>query len=290
MFKISVLRAFSILIFLSGVAFAIDYPLNRTITIKIPNNTTTVLEFPFVIKDKRFDRFKKIRIVNAGNVKKSGQKITSLDSVKVPQMTTTSKIINGKKVIIKKKVSKSKKSKKRKSLKVTTSKDGNIMELIPSSLGTTKVVVWGYKYHPVMIHLEVVKNKPDTDDYYKFVDFKTPKSEVVKFETSRHESVIKRLLQHGYWKKAPRGYKEELMDEVEDGKFYKAKLTSVMTGKKYGLKSYVLENTSDETILLTNEMFYIKGHVYSVSIEKLNKELLPNEKTRVFIVFKYKES
>lgn len=54
MFKILVLLVFNVIL------FSKDFPLERTIDVKINNNTTTVLEFPFVIKDKSFDKFRRI--------------------------------------------------------------------------------------------------------------------------------------------------------------------------------------------------------------------------------------
>lgn len=279
MLKILVLLAISIVLS-GGNLFANEYPIDRTIKISIPNHTTTVLEFPFMIKEKRFDRFKKVK-------KRNTQKQSSLDKIKVPIMDDQVKVINRKKVIVKRKNTSVNSVSP---IAVKSSKNGNIIELTPNSIGTTKAIIWGYKHHPIMVHVNVVSGNKASSDYYKFLDYKEVSSNIVKFESSRHEMVVKRLLQHGYWDKSPRGFKREIMNIPENGKFYRANLKSVTTGKNYGLKSYELTNTSRDTIKLDNQMFYQKGSVYAVSIEKLNKTLLPNEKTRVFIVYKHKES
>jgi hypothetical protein len=45
-------------------------------------------------------------------------------------------------------------------------------------------------------------------------------------------------------------------------------------------------NTSDKDFKIDEKMFYQKGSVYAVSVEKLGRVLQPNEKTRVFVVLK----
>ena len=293
MYKILVLRVISILSLLGSTLFALDYPLDRVIRLEIKNNTMTVLEFPFIIKAKKSDLFKRVKVSSS----KKQIKLDKNKKIQVPKFETTTKIINGKKIVVKKYTNSSKGVKsgkggnsKKRVFKVTSSKNGNIMELIPRALGVTKIIIWGYSHYPIMLHIKVVaddmKNK-DHEDYYNFIDFKNVKQDVIDFESSRHENVIKKLLKYAYIGKVPRGYKIEYLNKVEQSDFYKIKLISTSNGKKYGIKSYEITNTSKEEINLTNEMFYKQGYIYSVSIEKLNKALIPNEKTRLFIVHKY---
>lgn len=283
MLKILVLIASSIS-FLAVNTLAKDFPIERKMEITISNNSTTVLEFPFKIKDKRFDKFKKITYVTKNQVELKKDK----EKLDIPQFTETTKVINGKTVVVKKPIKKTSSSsgKKNTPINITASKDGNIIELRPNMTGKTKAIIWGYKYYPIMLDINIVKNDDEMNDYYNFLDFMTPKKEVLKIEGGRHENVIKELLRNAYLNKRPKGYTKSLFGDIEKAKFYELTHLSTMSGKKYAIKTYEFLNTSDKDILLNNKMFYKEGLVYAVSIEKINKKLIPQEKTRVFIVVK----
>lgn len=274
MYKILVLIVSNI-IFLSTLN-AKDFPLDRKLNIKIPNKTTTVLEFPFVIKDKTFEHFKQIKKVNSKK-----------DQIEVPKMKKTVKMIDGKKVIVKKPItSKSKLNKK--PITINVSKNGNIVHLKPNTTGTTKIILWGYTKYPVMVNIEVTDDTDKLTDYYNFIDYSEPKNEVVKFESLRHESIIEKLMKHAYLDNTPTGYTKVITNDIEETEDYKMTLNSITTGNKYGIKAYEFLNKTNDVIKLKNKMFYQKGIVYSVSIKKLSKKLKPNEKTKVFVVFKNK--
>ena len=274
MFKILVLLASSVLFF--NTLNAKDFPLERKLNIKIQNRTTTVLEFPFIIKDKTFEHFKQIK-----KVKKSSNQI------EVPKIKRTVKIIDGKKVIVKKPI-KSKSQSSSKPITISVSKNGNVVHLKPKTLGTTKIILWGYEKYPVMVNIEVTDEVDKVTDYYYFIDYTEPKNEVVKFESLRHEYIIEKLMRHGYLNTTPNGYTKTIAKDIEETNDYKMTLNSITTGNKYGIKVYDFLNKTNDVIILKNKMFYKKGAVYSVSIEKLSKKLKPNEKTRVFVVFKNK--
>lgn len=278
MYKILVLLVFNI------VLFAKDYPLERSLNIKIQNNTTTILEFPFIIKDKTFDKFRKI--VDSTN---------SIPAIEVPKMKTEVKEIDGKKVIVSKKDDTPKNSLL--PMIVNVSSNGNIVELKPNQEGITKIILWGYEHYPIMVNIEVTsdENLVEQNDYYRFLDYLAPKDEVVKFEAQKHETIIRKLIKKGYLKETPDGYKKTVLNEIEDDEKYKMILNEVYLGNKYGLKVYDFVNKSSSDLIIKNKMFYKQGLVYAVSIEKLsntNKEVIlkPNEITRIFIVFKYKEA
>jgi hypothetical protein len=280
MYKILVLLVFS---FIS--LFGKEFPLSRKINLTISNHTTTVLEFPFKITEKRFDSFKKVSIINKTSLSKDALGDSINSSLEIPTIKTESKIINGQKVIVKKRVP-TKKTSKKAPISITTSENGNIMELKPNLTGTIKVIVWGFKYYPVMININVEKDDNSLTDYFKFVDYETPKDEVVKFESSKHEIVVKKLLTSAYLGKTPKGYTKDLLNNEVKIEDYTLVLNSIIKGKNYQVKSYDFINTSKEPIKLHERMFYKEGLVYSVSIEKINKYLNINEKTRIFVVEK----
>lgn len=282
MFK-TILQIVSSLLFITGIAFAKDYPLQRVNKINLYNYNTTVLEFPFKIEQVKFDKFKRITFVK--NEELENKVLSDTDEIKVPKIRTT-KIVNGKKVIVTKNMPKQKRKHSKKPLTVKKSKDGNILQITPNMTGSTKVIVWGYSEYPIMIHLTVHKNKSDANDYFNFIDIITPSKEIVKFESSRHETVIKKLFYNAYLNKTPKGYTRTIFNSIEDGKNYILQAVQELQGKKYKLKEYVFTNTSKQEFKLNEKMFYKKGEVYAVSIEKLGKVLKPNEQTRVFIISK----
>lgn len=279
MFKILLLLVSSLFL------FGKDFPLERSIDVKIYNNTTTVLEFPFIIREKSFDKFRKVADDNSDN-----------SQVEVPKMKQEVKEVDGKKVIVNVKDAAAQNNGK--PMVVNISTNGNIVELKPNQEGITKIILWGYDYYPVMVNIEVVKNDnpiDNTNDYFKFLDYKAPKDAVVKLEAQKHETIIRKLIKSGYLNEVPDGYKKTVMNEVEDNEKFKMILNEVYVGNKYGLKIYDFVNKSTSNLIIKNKMFYKEGMVYAVSIEKLaNSEkevvLKPNELTRIFMVFKNKES
>lgn len=277
----------SIIVFIN-FAQAVEYPLDRSLNIKIKNNTTTVLEFPFLITDKGFDKFKKIKTLEEND--------ENIPKIVTPDIQKEIRVIDGKQVIVNKTRTETandsfgSSANQKAPIKVTVSSNGNVVELKPNELGTTKIILWGYKYYPVMVNVEVVKNERNDEltDYYKFLDYKNPKEDVVNFESSRHETVIKKLLKSGYTDQKPSGYDKKIVNDIQTGEGYQLILKSVLTGRNYGLKSYEFQNLLLEDFPLKEDMFYDEG-VYSVSIENLSKKIKSNEKTRVFVVFRYKE-
>lgn len=281
MYKILVLLVFSVY-----SLFAKEYPLERTIDIKVQNNTTTILEMPFIIKDKTFDKFR--RAVDE-------KKDSSINDLDVPTLKKEVREIDGKKVIVTKKDDNVQPVSGGTPMVVNVSSSGNIVELKPNQEGVTKIVLWGYEHYPVMINIEVVNTMIEKNDYYKFLDYKAPKDEVVKFEAQKHETIIRKLIKSAYLNETPNGYKKTIVNEVEENEKYKMVLNQVYLGNKYGLKSYEFINTSGNELVLKNRMFYKEGSVFAVSIEKLankDKEIIlkPKELTRIFVVFKLKES
>lgn len=281
MYKILVLLVFSVY-----SLFAKEYPLERTIDIKVQNNTTTILEMPFIIKDKTFDKFR--RAVDE-------KKDSSINDLDLPSLKKEVREIDGKKVIVTKKDDNVQPVSGGTPMVVNVSSSGNIVELKPNQEGVTKIVLWGYEHYPVMINIEVINTMIEKNDYYKFLDYKAPKDEVIKFEAQKHETIIRKLIKSAYLNETPNGYKKTIVNEVEENEKYKMVFNQVYLGNKYGLKSYEFINTSGNELVLKNRMFYKEGSVFAVSIEKLankDKEIIlkPKELTRIFVVFKLKES
>ena len=162
MFKILVLLVFNVFL------FGKDFPLERTIDVKINNNTTTVLEFPFIIKDKSFDKFR--RIVDPSNE-------NDTNKIDVPAMKKEIREIDGKKVVVSTKENSNQQNINTKPMIINISANGNIVELKPNQEGITKIILWGYDYYPVMVNIEVVNNdnSNDNNDYFRFLDYKKPK-------------------------------------------------------------------------------------------------------------------
>jgi hypothetical protein len=283
MLKISHLIVSSILLFGINLS-AKDYPLERTINITLSNHSTTVLEFPFKIIDLQFDPFKRITFISKNELKQNDE-VESSD-IKVPKITEK-RVINGQEVTVVKKNPLAETPKKNtKPLHVKKSKDGNIIEIRPSQTGSTKAIVWGFKDYPVMLNIKVEKHTSDTNDYYKFIDYSTPEKELIAFEGQRHETVIKKLMLSGYLNETPKGYTKEILNSFEESDNYLLQLDSILVGKNYNLRAYTFLNTSNEDFKIEEKMFYQKGNVYAVSVEKLGRILKPNEKTRVFVVVK----
>jgi hypothetical protein len=281
------LKILALLVFNIVFLLAKDFPLERSINIKIINNTTTILEFPFIIKDKTLEKFRKV-------VDESKEK--SVNKVEVPVIKTQIKEIDGKKVVVSKKDEDRTIKNNSNPMIVNVSTNGNIVELKPYVEGITKIILWGYEHYPIMVNVEVVDNEniPEKNDYFRFLDYEAPKDEVVKFEAQKHETIIRKLIKSGYLNEVPDGYKKTVMNEVEDNEKYKMILNQVYVGNKYGLKIYDFVNKSESDLVIKNNMFYKQGVIFAVSIEKLphNKEVIlkPNELTRIFMVFKNKES
>lgn len=168
MLKNLALIVFSSILFIS-VCEAVEYPLDRSLNIKIKNNTTTVLEFPFLITDKGFDKFKKIKSLEDND--------ETIPKIETPDIKKEIRVIDGKQVIVNKSRNEglsdssnnSMPTNSKAPIKVTVSSNGNVVELKPNELGTTKIILWGYKHFPIMVNLEVVKSEKNDEltDYFK---------------------------------------------------------------------------------------------------------------------------
>jgi len=286
MFKIFIQTVFSLT--LIGALYAKDFPLQKRVEVEISNHSTTVLEFPFKIQDIRFDKFKRITYVSKNELQQDKEDLTEGVTVPSLEKVTETKVVNGKKITVVKSgpTSTPNKNTQEKPLRIKKSKDGNIVELEASMTGSTKAIVWGYEHYPIMLEIKIVKASKEANDYFKFIDYSIPTKEVKEFEAASHETVIQKLLLDGYLEQTPKGYEKTVLNGVEKTNDYILQLNTVLTGKEYMLKEYSFMNTSDKDFKIDEKMFYQKGSVYAVSVEKLGRVLQPNEKTRVFVVLK----
>lgn len=270
MLKILVLIVFSI-----GLVFAKDIPMVQEIEIDIPIKKFSVIEFPFVVKEKKFSSFVYKKIVKKKKDIKEKIATPKLD-IEVPKKFSD---------LNKKYSSKFKKAvgikTKSKQFKVSWGK--NVAQIFPKHIGHTQLIVWGYESYPMLVTINVVDKDAKSDRYIKFIDYKKEKV-ASSLKSFNHEKICSKLISYLYKNKTPKGYKLSTSDENYTVEDYQLSLIKSISNKKYTALEYKIINTSDEKLLLNEPMFASsdKNIVYAVSIE--NRELNSKEATRLFIV------
>jgi len=277
MLKILVQIVFSFVI-VSSVG-AREIPMVQNIKITIPFKSLSVIEFPFEIKDKRFTPFEyKKKKKKKGS--KSGEVNPLEDEISLPQSQKPSPITSIRSNNTKN-GAKGKGTKKITNFSVSWGK--NFLQIFPKKIGTTQLIVWGYRKYPMLITLEVSNDKKKYQSYVKFTDFELEQDKLAKktLKKMSHEKSCSRLIYHLYNDKVPTGYKLETVDEEYKDQNFVAVLSKQLVGKYYTAKEYRLQNMSDKSVIL-NEPMFSSEKTYAVTIE--NRKLKAHESTRLFIV------
>lgn len=224
--------------------------LRSSLSVKVPKNKYTVLDFPFMITS--FD-FKGLKSANPQPKK------TVLD---LPSEELKSKVDSP----------------------IDLEQKGNRIIINSKVAGSGQMIVWGGSY-PVIIDLTISNSGID---YYSFVDTlsSNERSEVKKLENKEHQKVLNILSVALYRNKVPKGY--EKIEDRDILNYPKEKIQLVrdytLVGKFYlAEKWFVLNKDLKKPLNLYEEMFYMPD-VYSVSI--LADRVEPKKSTAIYVIRK----
>jgi len=243
-----------------------DIPITNSVTIYIPVQQFSVVEFPFKITGKKASSF--YTVVKVEKKKKNKDSIINIPSMDKPLISSSHS----------KKTKKVKKSKA--PIKIAIGE--NNLQLYPLTKGHLEFVIWGYKKYPIL--LKIVVDPALGENYYKFIDYSTKPKAVKSFESDTHEKIISKLTKALFKRKAPKGYKKESFYSKFTSENTEFVLVQSFFGKRYIGEEWVATNNSSKREKLYPEEFF-NDDIYSVSFE--NDILLPKESTRIFIVRKY---
>ncbi len=260
-----------VLIVFSISLFAKDIPIQRELTIEIPLNEYSIIEMPFKIISKDLTPFKRREKVE--NSKLDKKKNTKLEKVYVrPGTPKKIKVTNLKTKKIPKK--------EKKSLDFQSSE--NILKFYPRKEGEIGIVLWGYDY-PIMLKIITKKELEYKEKYFKFYTPEMDKKDSIKFENNYHERVLTKLLKALYKNTPPGGYKVETQSEEFVNNGINFSLNTTYAGQNYKGQIWNIENLSDKTINLYEEMFS-RPDVFLISFE--SNILKVGEATRLFVITK----
>jgi len=242
--------------------FSAQLPINSKYEISIENGEFTVFEFPFDIKKTFKSGFLLQKSAKEIQDMKDDENQIIIDPRTNKQTTHKNEIIQ---------IKQGKRS----------------MTFLPKARGSFKLVIWGFKY-PIMFNIKVVdtkdkKSEMEIEYYYKFLDYSTNTKKATKFETDPHEKVIVKLIRATYNKKLPSGYKSSRSASEFADNFFNYTLNFSYTGKKYTSEEWLIENTTDQKIVLYEEQF-TKDNVFGVAFE--NNIVEAGKTTRMYIVRK----
>lgn len=281
-YKQIVSKIFILFLLISGVSFAKDVPLMKTVTVNIPKGEYSILDFPFELKEIQTKAFSYKRTVK--------KKVEVLDA-KINDVQE--------KITLNKKNEVSNEPKSVSGNALGLEKGLNVLTFRPQHFGSAEIIIWGYENFPIILKVEVVEPK-EADKYIRFVEVVDNKKDVIKFESSPHEKIIENIVKHLYdenYESKPAGYESIVRNfsyEVavlgKDKKpigTLKNSLIREIIGRDYLGQVWNVNFVPDEkhkentNIMLYEEMFDEDG-VYGVSLESysINKE----NGTRVMVV------
>ncbi len=267
MLKILVLIVFSLI----SIANAKNIPLVQNLVIYIPVKEFSIVEFPFLIKAKRFTPF--VYKIKLHKIKNSHDPLKT--AVQLPTISSnngfTSTPIDVKKIFDKKK--------KAKALSVSWGK--NFAQFYPRYAGNTEVVIWGYKKYPILLKIVATKDIQKADRYIKFINYDKSFKVNQNFQDLSHEKICSRLIYLLYNNKTPGGFKNETEHKEYKSKNFNFILIRSIIGKYYSATEYKITNISNKKIIL-NEPMFASVYTYAISIE--NRDLKSGETTRMFVV------
>ena len=270
MLRILVLIVFSLL----SIATAKVMPIVQNLEIYIPVKELSVIEFPFLVKEKRFTPF-----VYKVKIKKIEDKNDPLKAaIKLPSVPVKKKYTIRKPVSVKNLFTKKKKT-NNKALSVTWGK--NFAQFYPRYEGSTEVIIWGYKKYPILIKLIATKDKKKVNRYIKFVDYDKDFKVKNNFKDISHEKICSRLIYLLYNNKTPGGFKLESTQKEYKSDNFDFILIKSLVGKYYSASEYKITNISNKKIKL-NEPMFASAYTYAISI--VNRDLGPGETTKMFVV------
>lgn len=258
------MKKIAIILSLCLSLLALDIPLQTIVEIQIPIGNFTVLDFPFDIKG-----VSKATFIPKYHIKRMQDK-ESLEDTSLPPLKNDSFLPPPKK--------NKKKNQKKRPSSVVVKRGKNTLTIFPKRFGTLNLIVWGYKY-PVLIKFKVIKG--DGDRYFRFLDTDVKKSYAEEFEAVPHEKVITKLIRYLFNNKTPKGYDNIVSPQEYEKSGLHFTFVRSIRGKRYKGDEWIVQNISDKTIKLYEEMFYAHG-VYAVALE--NDVIKPLEKVRLFIV------
>lgn len=168
-------------------------------------------------------------------------------------------------------------SKEKKS--ITMKKAKRTISVYPNRLGSTELIVYGYKFP---LHIKLLVRDEAGAGHFNFEDYETEdKYKASHFEMVSHEKVISKLLKYAFNDMVPAGYSAVNMSKSYKKVGIDFNLNKKLKGDGYEVRTWTLKNDNKEEITLYSEMFYTDG-IYAVSFE--NNVLKRGESTRMFIV------
>jgi hypothetical protein len=243
------------LLLLPFTLFGVEVPLTQVLNVDISFGKFNVLELPF-----------KIKSIDKASFIPNKLLVTTNDSGQTTDLTSGGESIadiSANAIVVK--------------------RGANTLTLFPKKYGRLRMVVWGFKF-PVMLEVKVVQGK--YPKYYKFTDYTVSKKSAVNFESTSHEKVITKLMKYLFNRKTPKGFENVSKDLMYESNGLKLLYARALVGSRYVGDEWIIQNLTNNTISLYEEMFYKDG-VYAISLE--NDYLKPGEKCRMFVVKKLQE-
>ena len=228
----------------------------------MPLGVPSIIEFPFDIKAVKATSFiYKVKIT---------EELSALTPMSAPNSSNTVKV-------------KKNKNTTTFTRPIIISRTKRVITITPKKEGRMSLIIWGYKY-PIILDIRTrLINTNQYDRYITFLDYSQDKQKAIQFESTSHEKVITKLIKYIYNNKVPQGYQYEAgtLDYKTNG----IRLIQIksLIGNRYRAEEWIVENDTNNSIILYPEMFYNKN-IYAISFD--NNKLKSGERVKMFIVAK----
>ncbi len=278
MLKTLVLTVFSLIVFVLPVSAKI-MPLVQNLTVYIPVKQFSVLEFPFLIKEKRFTPF--VYKVRQSEEDSPDFQDPLKNKIELPKLNnngfTKQQVMTDvrKKLHLKQQVQKSSQK------PFTASWGKNFVQLYANTPGQTEVVIWGYSKYPILLTLVVTRDKTKADTYIKFVNYDKKFTANENFKHDTHEKICSKLIYFLYNNITPSGFKVQTQHKIYKSKNLQFILIKSIVGRFYSAIEYKVTNISGRKLKL-NEPDFASNDTYAISI--VNRDFKSGETTKMFVV------
>jgi len=267
-------------IFLIGFLTTISYlnaavlPVVQTTNIIIKRGEFTTISFPFNIKHIEKSPFvTKTSLPGNANADSVINSEALLNASSLPQPSNGAK--------------KAEVKPENKNIQMKQGKDR--ISVLPYSLGSTELIVYGHDSIDMHIHLTVREDAGA--DHFSFQNYRKDNKEkralATKFEMVSHEKTISKLMKYVYNNLVPDGYSEARMSKTYNRNGMRFNLHKKVVGEEYQVNEWILKNTAKGRVTLYEEMFYVDG-VFAISFD--NDVLNSGESTRMIVVQKKDKS
>lgn len=264
-YKQIVFKIFISGVFLFGIQmFGKDIPIMKTVTVNIPAEEYSIIDFPFEIKDLQAKTFN----YGATVVKQVPEGNTAISLSRRSNNIENAEVLSA-----------------QKGNDVLGLEQGvNVLTFKPKFLGSAEMIIWGYEQFPIIMKINVVDAKDATDKQIRFIETIDNDKDIANFESSSHEKIIEEITRHLYddsYKSKPAGYESVVQSKsykiqvLDDDRYVVGNIENSLLreivgrdylGQVWNINYVPNDDNSVLKIRLYEEMFDGDG-VFSVSVE-----------------------